>query len=170
MATITVLCPTCDCELELDAQYQGQEVECGSCHQVFVAKSRAERAPPRKSESEPADRESRRERKSDSRGRRGPRRYADEDDDYDDDFYDRRRRRDTDDGSGLGDASLIIGILAVFVFWCPLIGVPMTFVGLILGCLGLRSKRNGTAIAGVVLSSIFLLGSLTFAFFWRGFR
>ena len=32
MATITVRCPTCECELELGAQYQGQEVECGSCH------------------------------------------------------------------------------------------------------------------------------------------
>jgi hypothetical protein len=169
MSTITVQCPTCDCELELDAQFQGQEVECGSCHQVFVAKSRAERPSPRKSEPERADRGSRSDRRSDSRGRRGSRRYADEDDDYDDDFYD-RRRRNANEGTGLGDASLIIGILSVFVFWCPLIGAPLTFVGLILGCLGLRAERNGTAIAGVVLCIVFLLGSLAFAFFWGGFR
>ncbi len=163
MATITVRCPTCDCELELDAQYRGQEVECGSCHQVFVAKaSRAER--PASKEAEPE----REERRPSSRGRKKSRRYADEDDDYDDDFYD-RRRRDNNDGSGLGDASLIIGILSVFVFWCPLIGIPLTLVGLILGCLGLRANRNGTAIAGVVLCAVFMLGSLAFLMFW-GFR
>lgn len=162
MATITVRCPTCECELELGAQYQGQEVECGSCHQVFVAKPQTDRRSDRESKREPEDQG---ERPSSSRGRRRSRRYADEDDDYDDDFYDRRRRRDND-GTGLGDASLIIGILSVFVFWCPLIGIPLTLVGLVLGCLGLRSNRNGTAIAGVVLTGIFLLGSLAFLFFW----
>jgi hypothetical protein len=163
MATITVRCPTCDCELELDAQYKGQEVECGSCHQVFVAKaSRAELPAPKQEKPERA------ERRSSSRTRKRSRRYADEDDDYDDDFYDRRRRDDRD-GTGLGDASLIIGILSVFVFWCPLIGIPLTLIGLVLGCLGLRANRNGTAIAGVVLSGIFLLGSVAFLLFW-GFR
>lgn len=167
MATITVRCPTCDCELELDAQFKGQEVECGSCHQVFVAKaSRGERDAPRAPDREREP--EREERPPSSRGRRRSRRYADEDDDYDDDFYD-RRRRDANDGTGLGDASLIIGILSVFVFWCPLIGIPLTLVGLILGCLGLRANRNGTAIAGVVLTVVFLLGSFLFLFFW-GFR
>lgn len=161
MATITVRCPTCDCELELDAQYKGQEVECGSCHQVFVAKSGESKRPPR---DEPDD--DRKERRPSSRGKRRPRRYADEDDDYDDDFYDRRRREDRE-GTGLGDASLIIGILSVFVFWCPLIGAPLTLVGLVLGCLGLRATRNGTAIAGVVLCSVFLLLSLASIFFWN---
>lgn len=164
MATITVRCPTCDCELELDAQYRGQEVECGSCHQVFVAKVARDERPSPKRDVEPE----RDERRPSSRSRRKSRRYADEDDDYDDDFYDRRRRDDRD-GTGLGDASLIIGILSVFVFWCPLIGVPLTLVGLVLGCLGLRANRNGTAIAGVVLSGVFLLGSLAFLMFW-GFR
>jgi Zn-finger nucleic acid-binding protein len=162
MATITVQCPTCDCELELDAQYKGQEVECGSCHQVFVAKSRADRKSARPAVPE-------REERPEPRGRRRSRRYADEDDDYDDDFYDRRRRRETD-GTGLGDASLIIGILSVLVFWCPIIGIPLTIVGLILGCLGLRATRNGTAIAGVVLCGIFLMASFAFLFFWGGFR
>lgn len=162
MATITVRCPTCECELELDARYQGQEVECGSCQQVFVAKPQTDRRSSRESGRDP---EPRSERSAGSRGPRRSRRYADEDDDYDDDFYDRRRRRDND-GTGLGDASLIIGILSVFVFWCPLIGIPLTLVGLVLGCLGLRSNRNGTAIAGVVLTAMFLLGSLAFLFFW----
>lgn len=166
MATISVRCPTCECELELDAQYRGQEVECGSCHQVFVAKPQAERRPEREPERE-RERDDRPERKS-SRNPRRSRRYADEDDDYDDDFYDRRRRRDND-GTGLGDASMIIGIVSVFVFWCAIVGIPLTLVGLILGCLGLRSNRNGTAIAGVILCGIFLLGSFAFLFFLGAF-
>ena len=159
MPTITVRCPTCDCELELDAQYSGQEVECGSCHQVFEAKSSRSKRPVR-DEPEERDREERRP----SSRRRKPRRYADEDDDYDDDFYD-RRRRDRDDGTGLGDAALIIGILAGFVFWRPLLGVPLTRVGVLLACLWLRAGRNGTAIAGVVLNIVFMLGSLAFLLF-----
>ena len=168
MATITVRCPTCDCELELDAQYRGQEVECGSCHQVFVAKSGESKRPPRDEPDTDRSRD-RAEPWPGSRGRKKSRRYADEDDDYDDDFYDRRRREDRD-GTGLGDASLIIGILSVFVFWCPLIGIPLTLVGLILGCLGLRANRNGTAIAGVVLCVVFLLGSLVSLMYWGAFR
>ncbi len=157
MATISVRCPTCDCELELDAQYRGQEVECGSCHQVFVANPAKSRAPEKEDPPE--------ERRRSSRKR--SRRYADEDEDYDDDFYDRRRsRRGSEDGSGLGDASLILGILAVFTFWCPFIGIPMTLVGLILGALGLRSSRNGTAIAGLVLNIIFFIGSGVFILLW----
>lgn len=156
MATITVQCPTCDSELELDAAHRGQEVECGSCHQVFVAK------PAR------ADRDDRREverpRKKSSAPRRRPRRYED-DDDYDDDYYE-RRRREKETGTGLGDASLIIGVVAVFVFWCPVIGIPLTLVGLILGGMGLRSAHNGTAIAGLVLNILFMIGAFIFFLMW----
>ena len=89
MATITVNCPTCDCQLELDAAHRGQEVECGSCHQVFVAK-------PQRSDRD--DRERRRDRdrdddEDDRPSRRRRRRSRRDDDDYDDDFYDRQRRR-----------------------------------------------------------------------------
>lgn len=155
MATITVKCPTCDSELELDAAHRGQEVECGSCHQVFIAKpARSDRddrddPPPRERKRKPA--------------RRRSRRYEDEDDDYDDDYYERRRRESGND-TGLGDASLIIGVVAVFVFWCPVIGVPLTLVGLILGTLGMRASRNGTAIAGVILNVLFMIGALLFVF------
>ena len=48
MANIRVSCPTCKAELEIDAQYVGQEVECGSCLQVFVAQDPAAAPPPSK--------------------------------------------------------------------------------------------------------------------------
>ncbi len=38
MATIRVTCPTCGKALEVGAEYDGQEVECGECLQVFVAR------------------------------------------------------------------------------------------------------------------------------------
>ena len=56
--------------------------------------------------------------------------------------------------------------MAVFVFWCPILGGPLTVVGIVLGALGLRAARNGTAIAGLVLNVIFLLGTLFFMLMW----
>lgn len=167
MATITVKCPTCDSELELDAAHRGQEVECGSCHQVFVAKpARADREE-RDGRSDRSERDDRPRKRPPARRR--SRRYED-DDDFDDDYYDRRREKGGD--TGLGDASLIVGVVAVFVFWCPPIGIPLTLVGLILGAMGLRSAHNGTAIAGLVLNILFMIGALIFTLamgFGRGF-
>ncbi|MBM3983985.1 MAG: hypothetical protein FJ304_27695, partial [Planctomycetes bacterium] len=38
MAKIRVRCPACDSDLELDESHEGQEVECGSCLHLFVAR------------------------------------------------------------------------------------------------------------------------------------
>jgi predicted Zn finger-like uncharacterized protein len=38
MANIRVTCPACKSELEIDAAFDGQEVECGNCLEVFTAK------------------------------------------------------------------------------------------------------------------------------------
>ena len=38
MANIRVTCPACKSELEIDAEFEGQEVECGNCLEVFKAK------------------------------------------------------------------------------------------------------------------------------------
>src|SRR5436305_1615701 len=91
MANIQVTCPTCNEALELDAQYTGQEVECGSCFQVFTAKA--------------AKSSSRRARDEDDRPRsrssaRKSSRYAGGDDDDDDDDRDDRPRRRTRRRSG----------------------------------------------------------------------
>ena len=72
MATVRVTCPTCSAELEIDEKHVGQEVECGSCQQVFVS------APPE--------------------GKKKPYRMRRSDHDEDDDRRPRRRsRRDDDD-------------------------------------------------------------------------
>jgi hypothetical protein len=38
MAKIRVRCPACDSDLELDDSHEGQEVECGSCLHLFIAR------------------------------------------------------------------------------------------------------------------------------------
>ncbi len=38
MAKMRVTCPACDSDLELDQAFEGQEVECGSCLHLFVAR------------------------------------------------------------------------------------------------------------------------------------
>ena len=42
MPTITITCPTCTTKLEIDAKYRNEEVECGNCQQVFIAKAKGE--------------------------------------------------------------------------------------------------------------------------------
>src|SRR5262245_14207399 len=90
MANIRVNCPTCKSELEIDEQHAGQEVECGSCMQVFVARREEQVELPVATLEEPpasgSDRGSSRRDDDDvdrDRGRSGRRRQRDDADDYD---------------------------------------------------------------------------------------
>ena len=63
-------------------------------------------------------------------------------------------------GSGLAIASLVLGICSFgldFLFFLP------SILGIIFGCLGLKSKYRGLAIAGIVTSIISIV--LTIGFF-----
>ena len=116
MANIRVTCPECKSELELDATFEGQEVECGNCLKVFKATrpgSGGSSAPGTKKipgagtkpaagsggGSRPAGRPAPKKRRGDESdddygsGRRRRRRDED-DDDYE---HDRRREDDYDD-------------------------------------------------------------------------
>ena len=67
---------------------------------------------------------------------------------------------DGNDGRGKATASLVLGLVAI-VGWCiPLVGVPLTITGLVLGIKGLGSSRRGMAIAGITLCTIFLMLSI----------
>jgi hypothetical protein len=68
-------------------------------------------------------------------------------------------RRPTGGGKGKGKAtaSLVLGLISIITWIIPLIGLPTTIAGLVLGIKGLGRKRRGTAIAGIVLSAIFLV-------------
>ncbi|MEO0587883.1 MAG: DUF4190 domain-containing protein [Planctomycetota bacterium] len=63
-------------------------------------------------------------------------------------------------GGGRAIASLVLGCVAMIAWCIPLVGLPVSVVGLILGILDRQSPKRGLAIAGVVLSSIGLALSL----------
>ena len=58
---------------------------------------------------------------------------------------------------GLAIASMVLGMVGIVAWVIPLIGFPITIVGLVLGIVGLRKDGKGFAIAGLVLSTIFLV-------------
>src|SRR5688572_10078948 len=95
MANIRVTCPACKTELEIDAEFEGQEVECGNCLEVFKAKPPSSAGSPGTGKIPGAGKGSS---SGSSRGRSSgapkKRRRDDDDDDYE---HDRRRRDDDDD-------------------------------------------------------------------------
>jgi hypothetical protein len=58
-------------------------------------------------------------------------------------------------------AFLILGLSAIVVWLIPLIGVSVTIVVLVMGILGRNSSKKGMTTAGIILSVIFLLASIT---------
>jgi hypothetical protein len=62
--------------------------------------------------------------------------------------------------SGQATASLILGILALFAWCLPILGLPVTITGLVLGIKNLQAPNRGAAIAGIVLNVIGLVLSL----------
>lgn len=61
---------------------------------------------------------------------------------------------------GRATASLVIGIVGLLLWCCPLAGVPLCAIGLALGVLAAKSESRNVAVAGIVLNSIGLLLSL----------
>ncbi|MCD8500930.1 MAG: hypothetical protein LRY71_03685 [Bacillaceae bacterium] len=62
-----------------------------------------------------------------------------------------------DEHSGKAIASLVLGLVGLLAWFIPLFGYPVTITGLVLGIKGKRSKNRGIAIAGITLSTIFLV-------------
>ncbi len=61
-------------------------------------------------------------------------------------------------GRGQALAGMILGIISLVICWIPLLGIPVSIVGLILALLGRRSvSRKGMALAGIILSAIGLI-------------
>jgi len=70
------------------------------------------------------------------------------------------RAAETDASQGYAIASLILGLVSGITWLIPILGLPTTVAGLILGIKGLGPRRRGIAIAGLVLSTIFLVLTL----------
>jgi hypothetical protein len=61
---------------------------------------------------------------------------------------------------GKPTASLVLGICSLFAWIIPLIGLPVTISGLVVGIKTLRRDGNGVAMAGIVMSTIGLVLTL----------
>lgn len=66
----------------------------------------------------------------------------------------------TSGGSGQAKASLILGLVGVIAWTIPLVGLPVTIAGIVLGAHGRRSHLRMMATVGLVLSIVFLVLAL----------
>lgn len=162
MPNIRVVCPACATTLELDAQHAGQEVECGSCLRVFVANPPPALAPRPVIRGVPPTKPA---------PRRGPppRRPARDDDypriPYDDDEPEYRP------ASGLGVASLVLGILSVVAFCCWPVSGFFGLLAVILGAVGRRNPMDRpSATAGLIIGIIGLVAAAAFIAWLKGQR
>ena len=57
-------------------------------------------------------------------------------------------------------AALVLGIIGLIAWLLPILGYPVTIVGLVLGIKSVKSEKRGMAIAGIVMCSIGLVLSL----------
>ena len=58
-------------------------------------------------------------------------------------------------------ASLILGIVGSLGWLAPVIGLPVTIVGTVLGAVGMKNKENqGIAIAGFIINTVFVVCSV----------
>ncbi len=64
-------------------------------------------------------------------------------------------------GGGKAIASLCLGLLGLVAWFLPIIGLPTTITGLVLGIKSLHGPRQGMAIAGIVLCIIGLVASIS---------
>ncbi|MGA2442198.1 MAG: DUF4190 domain-containing protein [Tepidisphaeraceae bacterium] len=65
-----------------------------------------------------------------------------------------------DNPTGKATAGMVLGIIGL-IFWCiPLLGLPITIIGVLMSKTGLRSTSRGQAVAGLIMSILGLIFSL----------
>jgi hypothetical protein len=64
------------------------------------------------------------------------------------------------DGSGKATAALVLGICSMFLWFCPIIGLPVSITGLVLGMRARAAGARGAATWGMWLSAVGLALSL----------
>ena len=61
---------------------------------------------------------------------------------------------------GRAIASLVLGIIGLFAWCLPILGLPITIVGLVLGIKAISGPSRGLATAGIVLCILGLVASI----------
>lgn len=83
--------------------------------------------------------------------------YDDYEDFCDDDVYDFCKS----ESSAGSCTSLVLGIISSLGWMIPVIGLPVTIVGTVLGAINMKSRKSkGIAIAGFVINIVFLCASI----------
>lgn len=64
--------------------------------------------------------------------------------------------------NGLGTAGFVLALLGLILCWVPMVNFVLWILGLILSLIGIFKRPRGLAIAGLVLSFIFVLITIAF--------
>lgn len=65
------------------------------------------------------------------------------------------------DNSGLAITSFVLGLVGLITWLVPICGFPMNLLGVIFGAMSLKSQQRGLAIAGLVMSIIGIVATIT---------
>jgi predicted Zn finger-like uncharacterized protein len=165
-----ITCPTCGTKLEVDADQIGQSVQCGSCQQVFEAKTDAGSGRSRNSQFGRDD-----EDEDDRPSRRRKSKYRREyDDEYDDEYAPRGGGHPPPGGTGMGVTALVMGIAGLvlstvgWIFCCGPVGGVCGILAIIFGIVALKTPGRGMGIAGIILGVLSLLAVVAVMVFWAG--
>ena len=168
-------CPKCGAVLQLTDDMVNEEIECGSCRAVFVA-----RPDPPASRRGETDRPSRRRMSDPDEEERPSRRRGEEEVDDQprrrrtrdaDDEEDRPRARSNSNGLALGGFITSLASAIVFILGCFFsavcclpgwsVGTVISIVGLVLSLLALKKPTGkGFAVAGSIISGVVILASI----------
>jgi len=66
----------------------------------------------------------------------------------------------TVDKKGQAITSLVLGLVGIIAWFLPLLGFPVSIIGLIMGVIGQKSTKKNMATVGLVLSIICLVATI----------
>lgn len=67
-------------------------------------------------------------------------------------------------GKNVAMASALLGLISLFAWLSPVIGGPISVVGLLLGIKGTAGDKKAVAVAGMVMSLLGLIAAVTYGY------
>jgi hypothetical protein len=153
---LTPQCPSCGKTLKVEERLIGKRVKCGACSHVFAitAPDPVEEAPVALDPLPETGRRQSLQDDQDSGELLYPARRRRPEIDDDEDWDEPSPRRRQPDNSGAAIAGMVLGILAMLAWCLPIVGLPISIVGLVMSSRGKGSSNGGLAIAGLVMNII----------------
>ena len=69
-----------------------------------------------------------------------------------------------DDGKNVALASALMGLIALFAWLSPVVGAPISILGLLLGIKGTAGQKKAVAVAGMIMSLLGLVAAVTYGY------